>query len=347
MKNLLKSFVVALAFVGVSGSASAQFDPNIFADEGESLFFLEFFGHGAAGLSTTIYDGNTGKVGGNFGLGAIYNFSEHFAVQTGVELASYFSQVKSIDYFDNTYTYPSEAYSRFPSVPELSGKQPADVTYTTDLKGYTEKQSAFYLNVPIMARYMGILKLVSQATSAAGYAGTYTSTHKMFVSAGVKIGIPITANVKQAAGSLVMDGVSELTQNKWSDFSNLEVAHEYGFGDRTRDITGNRPLTMKLGVTASLEAGYEFPLTESWLLYGGVYFDYGLVNVLDKSANRLIKPNDSTAPTIASYATTSDKVTNMGVGVLIRASFAHLFRYNKYNNKSVDIDFDTSSILGR
>ncbi|GHU95341.1 hypothetical protein FACS1894156_4780 [Bacteroidia bacterium] len=270
-------------------------------------------------------------------------------MQTGVELATYFSQVKNVDFYDDSYSATSEIYSRFPSVPQLVERPPVEIIYTTDLKNYNENQSVYYLNIPIMLRYTGILKMANgQASSAAGYAGTYASENRIFVSGGIKIGIPLSAKVEQSAASLLLDGESALTHDKWSE-SNLppDVVHEYGFGNRTGEIIGTRSLAMKLGITASLEAGYEHPINEHWNLYGGVYFDYGLVNLLDKTASRLVQPNDGRAPTIATYAAASDKVTNMAVGVIIRASFAYLFRHNKYEDKSVDIDFDTSRILGR
>jgi hypothetical protein len=303
---------------------------------------LEVFANGNMGMSGANYTTSNTKLGGNFGVGAIYSFTENWGLTLGGELAFYNSGVSSRDVVSSIARDELLSTGLFPDYRAaydgsamVDGNSVGNFAYGTNLTGYSEDYSSIFLNVPLLVRYMNKLTITSQGTSAAGYAGRYQSNHKMYIAAGAKLAVPITAKVVSHVGSLTVDGMS-WTGYSWGDLVTNQpdataLAKKLGFGDFTGDMNGaSRSMKLNLGVAVSVEAGYSYPLpTDGWVLCGGVYFDYGLTNLYTRDrnvpANMIIVPREPTAdnpqsPVINNQAMASQRLNNMAVGVILRLS---------------------------
>jgi hypothetical protein len=332
-----KRLVLAASLLATAAVVQGQAPP-----EEPSGFPFEAFLHGNMGMSGASYTTSSTKLGGNFGVGAIYSFDENWGATIGGELAFYNSGVDNRNVVNSidaaallaTGAFPDYrvAYDRFAG---LNGEANGNFAYGVNMSGYSEAYSSIFVNVPVMARYMNKLTITTQETSAAGYAGRYVSDHKMYVAAGVKLAIPITAKVTSHVSNLDVDGMSFTGAPEYSKVlldnpDALQYIKALGFGNFTRELDGaTRKMTLNLGVAMSVEAGYSYPLAEGFVLCGGVYFDYGLTNLYTRDrntpVNMIIVPReptaaDPTSPIINNQAMASQRLNNIAVGVIIRAS---------------------------
>jgi hypothetical protein len=336
-------------------------------DEGSGGGFpLEAFVHGNLGSSGANYTTSSTKLGGNLGLGAVYSFDKNWGVITGAELAFYNSDVSNRNLVNSIDKASLLSGGAFPDYRSAYGQSSMvggnNFAYGIDMMGYREDYTSIFVNVPLMARYMNQLTITSQETSAAGYAGRYTSEHKMYISAGVKLAIPLSAKVTSHVNNLVIDGMPWTTGWTWNEFVALnpdavDLAQTLGFGTFTGKVDGvTKTLQLNFGVALALEAGYSYPLNDNVVLCGGVYFDYGLTTLYTRDrntpVNMIVVPREPTVSDpqsliVNNQAMVSQRLNNIAVGIVIRASMnMHLFNGdNDELNAPKSIEF-SSKVLG-
>jgi len=270
----------------------------------------EFSINAGGGISTLLYSSNVGVqsngFGYTFGLGYTFNFSENWAILTGVDLAFYNSSYEAKTL---SHSY-SIAHSTITPLPLPGSDTRFDVTY--EYTNYEENQAATYLNIPIMAQF------------------STSGENKFYVAAGAKIGIPISSKYKIEGGRLDLTGYSHYTGQPYpgNDYpiptdpkENYDDGH--GFGRSTP--TDEADLNFKLSCMLSLEMGAKWKLAERWNLYTGIYFDYGLNNISDTNEKRMVEYKESGNhiynSAIQSMPANIDGINNMAIGLKIKVSF--------------------------
>jgi hypothetical protein len=273
----------------------------------------EFSVHTGGGLSTLRYQLSSGDYsggfGGDFGIGYTYFsvkeravktgkvFQEHWGIHTGIGLGFYNAKAK----LNNVKTVTANL-------------DDGDAVFNkfdlhTILSGYNETQKAVFLNIPVMASFQ---------------------IEQFYVMTGIKFGIPLNGKYNSKDATLTnLAYYPEL--NGWlPDPNNLEKAPKFrGLGEfKGKKYDGK----IDLGVSTmlSLETGMKWSLNDNLVLYTGMYFDYGLNNVV-KGGNKpfinypLNNPeNFTTNSVLSSYidssksSTFTDKVNVMAVGIKLR-----------------------------
>jgi len=180
----------------------------------------------------------------------------------------------------------------------------------TTLSGYEETQTAMFLNIPVMAQF---------------------NINSIYVMGGIKTGIPLNgkykSNVVNLSNKAQYIGLGNVTA----------TAPEFvGFGE-FKDQKYDGDIDLGVNVALALEAGMNWSIGDNLLLYGGIYFDYGLNNIskdeklkfIDYSAGTSSKPESSfiANSVLSSYANDrtsiafTDKVNTMAVGIKLRLAF--------------------------
>ena len=237
--------------------------------------------------------------GGLFGTGYEYRITDKLSLGTGLELARYNSKANLNNVSDR---YASH-----------DGKY--DFEFRTTVSDYDEKQSAIYLNIPLLIRFQ------YPATGKTGFYGN----------GGFKFGVPLSGKYTITKATMSNSGYYAV----WSGGQELvlDTQEFMGFGTFHRnDIKGN--LDLKLACILSLEAGAKFSLGEKLALYAGAYFDYGLNDVADDAKKRLVEYNTTNPPefgnnSLLSSQYTTDgkterltgKILPMSIGLRIRLGF--------------------------
>ncbi len=261
----------------------------------------EFMFNASGGLSTLQYSVSTGSrsssFGGGFGLGYTYNFTETWGFTTGLDLAFYNSTFKA-DAVSESYEIPSPPIT--PTPPPGSDTR---FFIHGDYASYEEKQSAMYLNIPLMAQY-----------------SLPVAKNQFYAAAGFKFGIPLTSTYKADATSLAVTGESKYTGETYTDES-------LGFRILANP-SYDGDLDLKFTCMLALEAGMKWRLTDRLQLYTGAYFDYGLNNIYTPSGNTMVVYKGATAPYSYNSALQSatngvgvDKINLMTIGIKARIAF--------------------------
>lgn len=210
----------------------------------------EFSVWGSFGLSTFRYDLSYGdrdcKSGFMFGLGYTYFFNYHWGLGIGAELSLLRT---SLDISNFTDAYYIQAFNG------------ADRPLYLSVQGmdYEESYKAFYINIPLMAKYQ--LDVWKQ--------------HKFYATGGFKLGIPVS-------GSYSTNGSYRAVGYDIDDSGNPIGDAMVGFHDLGKTINADQKgMDYDFGVNfiLALEAGMKWKLTDQLSLYTGAFVDFGLVNV--------------------------------------------------------------------
>jgi len=280
-------------FLAVAGllACTATFSQN-YAKQELSLW-------GAGGLSTLKYDAVIGDkkngIGGAFGVGYNYFFTEQWSIGSGIELAFYNSKTE-MNNFSDVYNSNDGEYQ---------------FEFRTDVDQYIEKQNTLLVNIPVMVQFQ--LPVLGN--------------NQFYAAAGGKIGIPVSKKFKVTDASFS----NTAYYAQWD--SSVEELEFMGFGDFTRkDVKGNTDL--KVAYMLSLETGMKWKLPNTLALYTGAYFDYGLNDISKTNDKRLIEynmknPEDFIHNSVLSSKYTvdgktvsfTDKVRPMAVGIKVRLAF--------------------------
>lgn len=294
MKNniLIKLYVAIFLFVNAT---------MIFAQDNRH----EVSVYAGGGLSTLSYEPVLGEktngAGGNVGIGYTYFFAENFGINTGIEFSLYNAKIKR-EGFNNVLrglvdTSDGEKYDFYSSI-----------------KNYEEKQTAMYVNIPLMLQFQ------------------YGEKNKFYASTGIKIGIPIKGEYKSSASEIINKGYFYDTEN-WAE--NQEFM---GFGTYT-NYSNDEDIDFRIACIYSAEAGMKWGLSKKIALYTGVYIDYGLNDIVKgghgKDFTKLIETTDGIKTLNNSFLNSSigystntfhqeltDKVVPMTLGLKLRLSFA-------------------------
>ena len=283
---------------------------------------------GAYGLSTLKYDlsfGERDKLGLGYmgGIGYNYFLNYNWSVGVGAEYSALSSTADFTKLLDH-YAVPG-----IPST-DVNGNTSYGKPWYLKINAtdYEQTYNAFYINVPVMAKYqMDVWK-----------------QHKFYAAAGVKLGIPVKGKYT-TKGSYVVDGYEQLGGNP----SALNGIPGLGFGSRTMDDK-NREFDLDINYMLALEAGMKWKLNNKLALYTGVFADLGLADIRKGDENLdFIQFNHKGAPLyeFAGYTPNNalhsqyapevynqrnsftDRVSTLSAGLKVQLAFG----FGAFNNK--------------
>jgi len=299
MKRQFKIIIVNAIFpILLSGKLFAQPDIN---SQPQRICheFSVYSGGGLSGLNynTTFGDQNL-RLGGHLGLGYHYFFAPKWGIGTGMELALYNARFKMND-FDLSH-------------PSFDIEERAPFVFHSTVSSYDEKQRTAMFQIPLMLYHQ------SKITE---------SRRQYFGAVGVKAGIPLKGKYRSTA-SLSNAGEYEFENS-------LYDSQEFmGFGNfpnrKTKDAWD-----FKAAFFLSAEAGIKWNLRENRSLYTGIYFDYGLNNIMNSQSvskmPTIVKHNIESPPafTVNSVFHSrytqerafTNKITPIAVGIKVRLAF--------------------------
>lgn len=289
IKSLIAIFVLALPV------------SMTYAQEGKQEVSVNI----AGGLSSLSYDANIGKrnneAGSSFGIGYTYFFFDNLGLNTGVELASYKAKLKA-DNFNNVLH----------GLVDPSDNEKYDLY--TSLQGYQEKQSAIYVNIPMMVQYQ------------------IGDVNKFYIQAGAKLGIPVKGKYESSASTTINKGFFHKTAN-WG-----ETQEFMGFGT-TQNYAYDEDLDFKVACILAAEAGMKWRLKDNLFLYTGAYVDYGVNDIVkgghsntftkvEELPDALITRTNSALNSSIGYGSSkltqqmTEKIRPISVGIKIKLALA-------------------------
>ena len=286
MKSIIKTSILSAICGCISISLTAQ-------DMSRHEFSIGVRG----GLSTLNYTPSVGDskngMGGGISLNYTYFLTKEFGLVSGIEYSLFNSKIEGVK-LSSILTELSD-----PSDQEL-------FDFSTEINKYEEKQTAHYLNIPLMVQYQR---------------GEST---KFYTAIGFKFGIPISGRFS-SKGNFENQGFF-YESGIWTDTPEF-----MGFGHYPDRQTKDN-ISFQIAYIASIEAGIKFLSNKNNAFYIGAYCDYGLNNVVNNSKQNFINYmfiNDKGTFTnnsiLASYTSDYDKFTEkvkpMSVGLKFRFSF--------------------------
>jgi hypothetical protein len=259
----------------------------------------EFSYHNGAGLSTLHYNSSVGKqtdgFGGFLGLKYSYHYYDHWAAVTGTDVSLLSSRMK-IDPISEHYSAIDPEGTRF--------------DFRSKLENHEEVQTVIMLTIPLMMQYEIIEK------------------YGWYLAAGTKVCFPLKSTFRIQSANLTTSGY--YAKEDW------EYKDQYfvGFGYFSREPEEGK-LHFKPVVLAALETGLKMKIDDRFFLYVGVYFDYGLDNMLNSGRNKHLVEYNAAYPKIlltnsvleSSYTqddrthAITDKLSLMSVGAKLAVSF--------------------------
>lgn len=249
MRNIISKKLLAISVLLLSFTVG-------FAQEGKQEVSVSV----AGGLSTLSYETNLGKrdnkLGGSFSVGYTYFFIENLGLNTGLELSLYNADMK-MDKFNNVIQGLVD-----PSDSEL-------YDFHTAFSNYKEKQSATYINIPLMLQYQS------------------DETSKFYAKAGVKLGIPVTGKYKSSASEITSKGFFHETAN-WGE--NQEFM---GFGT-VPNYSNDESIDLNIACILGAEVGMKWRLKDNLFLYTGAYVDYGVNDIVKGGRNNMFSKLEET-----------------------------------------------------
>jgi outer membrane protein OmpA-like peptidoglycan-associated protein len=228
------------------------------------------------------------------------------SIGTGVEFASLRSSL-DISNFSDYYVIPAFSGMDKPMNLEISGHN------------YKQTYTAYYINIPITARYQTDI----------------WKQHMLYVAAGLKIGIPIDG--KYAAKGDYTARAFE--RNSYGENTGDAMTFtEHGFGYQTVNFKDG-DFSTKWNWMLTLETGMKWRFKNNLALYTGLFLDYGLNDIRKGARNKHIIDYSETTdglnynkiniPTVSAvYASNtngavksfSDKVNTFLVGIKVQFS---------------------------
>lgn len=257
-------------------------------------------GGGFSSLSYKLTQGTANsELGTSCGIGYRYNFNDNWSINTGAEYALYNNTASSVTFENITYGLNDGEGNRYDLYSQVSG--------------FKEKQRVTFLTIPFLAGFQ------------------VGEDFKLFVNAGLKVAIPLNATYASE------QEISLNNRGYFPDKENWAIDQKFmGFG-RFEVEEGKGNLKLNTAYLASVEAGLKWTLTDNLFLYTGLYFDYGLNDIVSKHAERpfiIAVPSEEEGYTYTSGSiltgtispegeniTFSDKVIPFAVGLKIRLAW--------------------------
>jgi hypothetical protein len=147
--------------------------------------------------------------------------------------------------------------------------------------------------------------------------------HRFYVSAGGKVGIPVSGKYESSNTGIQNSGYYEKENYEYTTQTFM------GFGQFTgRGAEGD--MSFKTAFFASAELGMKWRLNGNWSLYTGAYLDYGLNDIAKKQSRPFVEyntgsPEDFTVNSIVNsqYQTSSftEKIIPVAAGIRLRLAF--------------------------
>jgi len=222
-----------------------------------------------AGIAPLKYQLNDGQskfgFGEELGIAYSYYFSKMLGISLGMEVALFGSSAKI-----NNISYEQQIETPL----GLSGQ----FFLQTEYEGLEEKQSAVFLQIPVLLQ---LQFPVSQSSF-------------LFLGAGIKVGFPVSSKWTQNATSLTTTGYSDYTDQYYTEIP------KHGFSTRI-DFYSSGKMELKSPVLFALEGGFKFAISKTTQLHTGIFLDYGLNNIHKASTNMPLMEYDNDSPTNYNY----------------------------------------------
>jgi hypothetical protein len=294
MKNMKKLIIILVAAIS-SLHLSAQAVHEISA-------------HAGAGLSTLSYKLSHGNrssgFGGDFGFGYTYIINSERAVETGT--VSYINWGIHSGIGLGLYNAKAKLNNVKTVTANLNDGEAVFNKFDleTTLSNYNETQNTMFLNIPVM----GLFQM-----------------EQFYVMGGFKFGIPLNGKYKSKDATLTnRANYPDLGKEVWFETQTFRGLGEF--------IGRNYDGKIDLGVSVilGLEAGMKWVIADNLSLYTGMYFDYGLNNVVKGDNKPFINyptndpENFTTNSVLSSYvdsgksSTFTEKANVMAVGIKVR-----------------------------
>ncbi|MCW3786284.1 outer membrane beta-barrel protein [Plebeiibacterium sediminum] len=236
------------------------------------------------------------KIAPVFGIGYTYKINTQWGFVTGLELATYKSEIKIKELKDHYLT--QDNYSN-------------DFVWNLKLNNYQENQDAFYLNIPLQIQF------------------SPEKLKNLYTNIGLKIGIPLSGKFESNNNSLVTSGYYPETNAEYTDLNFR------GFGEFDGS-TSKGDIDFGVAIMLSVECGKKWKLSNSTKLYAGGYLDYGLNNILktqgagkiieyDRDNPTNLRNNSISGSEHTKAETTAPMVNNVvpqSIGIKIKLGFA-------------------------
>ncbi|GHT07835.1 hypothetical protein FACS189426_02060 [Bacteroidia bacterium] len=253
------------------------------------------------GYNTLKYDLTAGKQelgpGGGAGLGYTFFFGNFFGIGTGIEMGYYNAKFSTPSFSDKYITYDGEENFEF----------------RYNVNNYTEKQSTFSVNIPLMFQFQLPL---------------FHDEHLCYLALGGRVGFPFNSRYKSS-------GESFKTSGAYDNYGIvIESPKSQGFGTFSNQKYDN-DIKFHTMYILSAEAGMKWMTSDNFSLYTGIYLDYGINNIAQKESKYFLNyspdapasfPNESIlnsrfTPQNEIPVSFTNKVIPAAIGLKIRLAF--------------------------
>lgn len=251
IKKYIATAALALVFTGAIAQDNKH-ELSISMGGGNAGFNPKMINQGVLDIKKD--NGN----GINFGIGYAYNFSESFALVSGLNIDMYKSEFSLNQFGGNYMSIDSENDSFL-------------LQYSAN--GYKEELKATYLSIPLMARY------------------TYNINDSwgLFVSGGAKVGFMMNSKYNNSLESVTAQG-AYVQWGNGTDIPTIDDIELEGFGT-TNGLKSNGDLDLKTKFSAAAELGARYKINSKYSIYLGGYVDYTLNNIRGSEAKDLVQYN--------------------------------------------------------
>jgi hypothetical protein len=287
--------------VATTGIATAQADTSN-SEKATNKLRHEVGIFGGGGMSVLNYSLNMGGsktdgasgISGFFGIAYTWNINHQFGITTGLEMISYGAKT-TYESITSDPKDPNNTYN--------AGDDVFEMLFQYTMENYVEEQTAAFFSIPVMLQYSVPL----------------SGTKKFYMSGGLKFGLPINAKATIFPGTVTTSGYYSFQNQTYTELDRYGFINAKSLASTTKDID------VSVLLTASLETGMRFYLTDKILLYTGAYLDYGLNDIRSTKDKGLLNYQVQIPSELkhASVLNTShvNKVKTLGVGLKVKVSF--------------------------
>ena len=282
---------------------------SVYAQKQQNRHEISIWGGG--GISTFMYDLSLGDRTNGFGaiggLGYNYFLNYNWSIGLGAEF-SLLNAKMTLPSYSDTYDAPY-------------GVSNGDIyRFVFSGQSLEQSQGGYYINIPLQVKYQfDVFK---------------NSDHKLYAAVGPKIGIPLKT-FYSTKGDVRIIGLDLDTRDSYGTEDNGDFFKTRGFGLFNYNEK-DKDLDFDLNIIAAAEVGMKWCFNNSWALYTGVFFDYGLNDLRKDKAQQLFEYQPFSNP--VQYASNSalssqyvnakgaktnftDKVNTMALGIKLQLAF--------------------------
>ncbi len=331
-KAFILSFFACIAMISTAQGTSENFNRSNRQGYTEKQDTLQRKGSylsisGNVGSSALKYDvqglreqgTRNSKLGYGFELKYSYFFNDHWGVTTGVGMSQYASVGKlKGSMAEDTYYVLGD----FVDNDEVG--RPIDFELRTRLTNLEEKQTVWFVEIPLMLSYQT-------------YFGD-SARWGMYGGLGAKLQFPASAKFKIQNGAGSQFNVSGQYDGIPTDMGSPEnpPVPQHGYGtitDPNSTLGWDDKAKLKMGIAATAELGFMYALNNGIDLMIGGYIDYGFNDIKKKGNNQLLTASSAYHPGADNHigkgiayngmlnSTATDKIKLISVGGKITLRF--------------------------